>query len=178
MRAVDGRYVSAADYDPFEEPLPPGRARALPWMTVAAGSLVTTLPVIATVPLLPPFGLLVLLAWRILARFALRPWAAAPLGAFDDLLSGQPLGSAVLLWSLCFLGIDLVERRLSFRDFWQDWLIAAAAIVFCIVGGRLIAVPLGTHVDTAMLAQTAITICLFPLTARLIAWIDRKRGLA
>lgn len=177
MRTVDGRYVSAGDYDPFEEPLPPGRARALPWATVAAGSLVTIVPVIATVPLLPPFGLLVLLAWRLLARFALRPWAAAPLGAFDDLVSGQPLGSAVLLWSLCFLGIDLVERRLSYRDFWQDWLIAAAAITFCLVGGRLIAVPLGAHVDTVMLAQIAVTVCLFPLAARLIAWIDRRRGL-
>ena len=177
MRTVDGRYVSATDYDPFEAPLPPGRARALPWMTVTAGSLVTIAPVIATVPLMPPFGLLVLLAWRLLARFALRPWAAAPLGAFDDLVSGQPLGSAVLLWSLCFLGIDLVERRLSFRDFWQDWLIAAAAIVFCIIGGRVIAVPLAAHVDMAMLAQAAITVCLFPLAARLIAWIDRKRGL-
>lgn len=177
MRVRDGRFVSASDFDPFQEPLTPGRARALPWATVAAGSLVTIAPVIATVPLMPPIGLLILLAWRLLARFALRPWAAAPLGAFDDLVSGQPLGSAVLLWSVCFLGIDLVERRLSYRDFWQDWLLAAAAIVFCIIGGRLIAVPLRAHTDTAMLAQTALTICLFPLSARTIAWIDRKRGL-
>ena len=120
--------MPAADHDPFAPPLPPGRARALPWATVVAGSLVTIVPVVASVPILPPFGLLMLLAWRLLARFALRPWAAAPLGFVDDLLSGQPLGSAVLLWSLCFLGIDMVERRLVYRDFWQDWLIAAAAM--------------------------------------------------
>lgn len=165
-------------HDPFAEPLPPGRARALPWATVMGGSLVTALPIVATVPILPPFGLLMLLAWRLLARFALRPWAAAPLGAFDDLVSGQPLGSAVLLWSLCFLGIDLVERRLIYRDFWQDWLVAGAAIAFCLAGGRVIAVPLAAHVDGAMLGQAAAAILLFPLAARAVAWIDRKRGLA
>lgn len=170
--------MTLADHDPFAQPLPPGRARALPWATVIAGSTVTIVPVVAAVPILPPLGLLMLLAWRLLARFALRPWAAAPLGFVDDLLSGQPLGSAVLLWSLCFLGIDLVERRLVYRDFWQDWLIAAAAIVFCLAGGRALAVPLAAHVDGAMLAQGLAGILLFPLAARLVAWIDRKRGLA
>lgn len=169
--------MSTVEYNPFEEPLPPGRARALPWATVMAGSLVTTVPLIATVPILPPFGLLMLLAWRLLARFALRPWAAAPLGAFDDLLSGQPLGSAVLLWSVVFLGIDLVERRLVFRDFWQDWLIAATAITFCLAGGRILALPVAAHVDGAMAAQGFAAFMLFPIAARLVAWIDRKRGL-
>lgn len=170
--------MNSPDYNPFAPTLPPGRARALPWVSVAAGSLVTILPVIAVVPIMPPFGLLMLLAWRLLARFALRPWAAGPLGFFDDLVSGQPLGSAVLLWSLCFLGIDLVERRLVFRDFWQDWLIAAACITFCLVGGRLIALPMGAHVDGALLAQAAASVLLFPIAARLVAWVDRKRGLA
>ena len=168
--------MSTLDYDPFDPMLPPVQARVLPWATVVGGSLLTTLPVIATVPILPPFGLLMLLSWRLLARFALRPWAAAPLGFVDDLISGQPLGSAVLLWSLCFIGIELVERRLVYRDFWQEWLIAAAAIVFCLAAGRVIAVPFGAQVDGAMLAQGLATIMLFPVAARLVAWIDRKRG--
>lgn len=166
----------APDLSPFAPALGPSRARALPWMTVMAGSLVTIVPIIATIPILPPCGLLMLLAWRLLARFALRPWAAAPLGLFDDLLSGQPLGSAVLLWSLCFIVIDLMERRLVFRDFWQDWLIASSAIVFCLAGGRVIGLPVGAHVDGAMLAQGVASILLFPVAARLVAWIDRKRG--
>lgn len=169
--------MTSTEYDPFAAPLPPGRARALPWATVIGGSLVTIIPVIATVPILPPFGLLLLLAWRLLARFALRPWAAAPLGFVDDLVSGQPLGSAVLLWSLCFLGIDLIERRLVFRDFWQDWLIAAGAVVFCLVGGRYLALPIGAPIDGALLGQALAAVLLFPLAARLVAWIDRKRGM-
>ncbi len=166
------------DLDPFAPVLAPSRARALPWITVVAGSLVTIVPVIATVPILPPFGLLMLLAWRLLARFALRPWAAAPLGFADDLVSGQPLGSAVLLWSLCFLAIDLIERRILFRDFWQDWLIASGAILFCVAGGRVLAVPFGAPVDGALMVQAAAAILLFPVAARLVAWIDRKRGMA
>ncbi|WP_445192832.1 rod shape-determining protein MreD [Sphingomonas sp. Tas61C01] len=168
--------MSTADYDPFARPLPEGRARAIPWLSVMGGSLVTTLPIVVSLPLLPPMGLLMLLAWRLLARFALRPWAAAPLGAFDDLLSGQPLGSAVLLWSLCFLAIDLVEQRLVFRDFWQDWVIAGVAVGTCLAAGRVIALPLGARFDLVLLAQIVIAVMLFPMAARIVAWIDRKRG--
>lgn len=163
------------DYTPFAPALPARRARALPWATVVAGSLLTVVPVIATAPLFPPLGLVMLLAWRLLARFALRPWAAAPLGMVDDLVSGQPLGSAVFLWSLCFLVIELVEQRLAFRDFWQDWLLAAGAIACTLVGGRLLAAPLGAQVDGAVTAQIAIAVLLFPVAARLVVWIDRKR---
>lgn len=170
--------MTEAGYDPLALQLAPGRARALPWVSVATGSLVTIVPVIATVPILPPFGLLMLLTWRLLSRFALRPWAAAPLGLFDDLLSGQPLGSAVLLWSACFLLIDVIERRMVFRGFWQDWLIASGAILCCIGGARILALPLGVGIDAALLAQAAATILLFPMAVRLVAWIDRKRALA
>lgn len=157
--------------------LPRQGARALPWLSVVGGSAVTAMiPLVATVPLMPPFGLLLLLAWRLLARFALRRWAAAPLGFADDLVSGQPLGSSVLLWSICFLLIDLAEQRLVFRDLWQDWSIAAGLIAMCLLLGRVIAVPIGAHVDTALVAQIAVAILLFPAASRIVAWIDLKRA--
>ena len=102
----------------------PHPARALPWLTVAglaahhpAGRRDRTGPA------------------AVRAADAARLAAAAPdsrcasgpplpLGLFDDLVSGQPLGSAMLLWTLCFLAIDVLEQRLVWRDFWQDWLIA------------------------------------------------------
>ena len=167
---------SPIDYRPFAPPLPPGRARVVPWATVMAGSLATIAPVVASLPLMPPMGLVMLLTWRLLARFSLRPWAGAPLGLFDDIVSGQPIGASMLLWSVVMIGIDLVEQRLIFRDFWQDWLIAGAAITFCLTVGRLVALPLGAHVDGVLLAQIVMSILLFPVTARLVAWIDRKRG--
>lgn len=153
----------------------PSRARALPWATVMAGSLLTIVPVAAQLPLLPPFGLLMLLAWRLLAPLALRRWAPALLGLFDDTLSGQPLGSAMMLWTLAFFVIDLFDQRTMFRAFVQDWLIAAAAITFCLVGGRFLASPIGAHVDSVLLLQIAVSILTFPLAARTVAWIDRKR---
>lgn len=167
--------MSTIDYEPFAPTLPPARARALPWLSVMAASLIAIIPVIAGVGLLPPCGLLMLVAWRLLARFALRPWAAAPLGLFDDLVSGQPLGSAVLLWSMCFLVIELIEVRLVFRDFWQDWMIAAGAIAFALCGGRLIAVPLAARVDQALIVQIAIAVLLFPLATRIVAAVEAKR---
>lgn len=160
---------------PFEPPLPRTRARALPWATVMAGSLATIVPTIATLPLLPPFGLLMLLAWRLLAPLALRRWAPALLGLFDDCLSGQPMGSATLLWTLSFFLVDLFDQRTIFRAFAQDWLIAAVAIALCLVGGRLLATPIGGHVDSMLLVQIAVSILLFPFAARMVAWVDRRR---
>jgi rod shape-determining protein MreD len=72
--------------------------------------------------------------------------------------------------------IDLIDQRLVFRDFWQDWLIAAGAIGFCLIAGRLVAAPIGAHVDTVLLVQIVISTMLFPLVARFCAWLDRKRG--
>ena len=150
-------------------------ARALPWLTVMGGSLVTIIPVVATLPLLPPFGLLMLLSWRLLAPLALRRWAPALLGLFDDCLSGQPLGSAMLLWTLTFFLVDLFDQRTIFRAFAQDWLIAAVSIAFCLIAGRFLATPLGAQVDSVLVVQIIVSILLFPLAARAVAWVDRRR---
>lgn len=143
-----------------------------------AGSLVTAIPFIATFPVLPPFGLMILVAWRLMRPDALRVWAPIPFGFFDDLVSGQPLGSAVMLWSMAFLAIDMLDQRLVSRDFWQDWVLAAGAVAFSLIGGRLIATELQAHVDTLLLFQVIVAVLLYPFVARLVAWLDRKRGRA
>lgn len=154
------------------------RARAIPWVSVMAGSLLAALPVVATAPLMPPTGLLMLLAWRLLAPLSLRVWVPALLGAFDDLVSGQPLGSAMLLWQSASFAVALAERRSLFRSFGQDWGIAAGVIVFCLVAARLIATPLSARVDPVLGIQIVISILAFPLAARVVAFIDRRRGQA
>ena len=83
------------------------------------------LPIVSSAPVLPPFGLLFLLAWRLLRPGLWPVWVGAPLGLFDDLLSGQPIGSAIALWSLALILIDIVEQRFLWRNLWQDWLLAA-----------------------------------------------------
>lgn len=160
---------------PFSASMPLGSARLLPWTTVMAGSLLTIMPVGATLGLLPPFGLLVLLSWRLLAPFAIRLWAPAALGLFDDIVSGQPIGSAMLLWTLAYFLVGVMEARSGMRDFWQNWVIAAVAISLCLAGGRVAAAPLGAHVDAALAVQVVLSILIFPAVAFLIGRIDKRR---
>lgn len=158
----------------FAEPEPPRRSRRIAPITVMIGSLITLVPMIATVPWLPPFGLMMLLGWRLLRADVLRVWAAAPLGLFDDLVSGQPIGSSMLLWGVSYIAIDVLDTRLVSRDFWQDWLLAGGAIGFCLIAGRFIASPIGAHVETVLLLQITLSIALYPLIARLCAALDLK----
>lgn len=154
----------------------PANAWIIPGVSIMAASALTAIPVIATYPFLPPCGLLMLLAWRLLRPETVRIWAPLPFGLFDDLLSGQPLGSAMLLWTTALIVIDLLDQRLVARDFWQDWVLATGAIAFVLIAGRLVAAPLAAHVDLQLLGQTAISVLLYPVAARIAAWLDRKRS--
>lgn len=150
------------------------RARWLAPLSIVLGSLVTLMPFIATFPWMPPFGLLMLFAWRLHRADSLRVWAPLPLGLLDDLVSGQPLGSAMTFWTLCILFVDVLDTRLVWRDFWQDWLIASGAIAFCLILTRLIATPFAAHVDTALLIQIVVSAALFPFFFRFAARLDRE----
>jgi rod shape-determining protein MreD len=165
--------VSPIEFIGLNESEKPPRAVWLAPLSVVLGSLVTLVPVVAVVPFLPPFGLMMLLGWRMVRGDSMRVWAPVFLGLFDDMVSGQPMGSAMLLWTVCVLVIDVLDTRLVWRDFWQDWLIASGAIGFYLIVGRFFASPFGAHVDTAMLFQILIASALFPLVYRFCAWLDR-----
>jgi len=143
------------------------RAVWLAPLTIVIGSLLTLLPFKATVPILPPFGLMLLLAWRLHRPELMKPWA--------PVLLGQPLGSAMFFWTISFIAIDVLDTRIVWRDFFQDWLLAAGAIGFSLIGGRLVAAPIGAHVDTVLLIQIVISIALFPVITRIVSRLDRKR---
>lgn len=162
-----------AEFVPLNASEERSRTAWLAPLSVVLGSMVTLLPFVATFPFLPPFGLLMLLGWRLTRADAIKAWAAPLLGLADDMVSGQPLGSAMLLWSLCFILIDILDTRLVWRNFWQDWLIASGSIAFCLIAGRLIAAPLGAHVDTALLLQIIVCSALYPLVSRLCTRLDR-----
>ena len=149
-----------------------------PTLSVMAASTLTLLPLVASFPLLPPFGLLMLLGWRLAREDALPVWAPLLLGLFDDLFSGQPFGSAMLFWTLAYISIDLFDARLVARDFWQDWLLAAGGIAGSLIFGRLVATPLAAHVETLLLLQIAVSVMLYPVAALIVAWIDRERSQA
>ena len=155
------------------------RLYAVPVVTVMLGSTLTALPIIAQSPILPPFALLILLSWRLLRPDLWQAWIALPLGLFDDLMSGQPLGSGVFLWTVTLMAIDLTEHRFLWRDYWQDWLIAAGAVIFCLTGGWLFALMTGGGGSIAIIMPQMIwSILLYPFVARQVMWVDRWRIMA
>lgn len=151
-------------------------AYALPWASVMFGSLVTQIPIASAVAMVPPLGFLLLLAWRLVRPGLFPVWAGFPLGLFDDLFSGQPFGSAILLWSLTMLGIELLEYRFPWRGFLQDWVVASQVTVAYILVAALVS---GGSIDAPALTglgpQIAISVLVFPLVARLVAGLDRLR---
>ena len=151
-------------------------SRGVPWASVMLLSLVPFAPLFVSAPIMPPLAFMALLAWRMLRPGMLPVWAGAPLGAFDDLYSGQPFGSAVLLWSCAMLMMELVDIRLRWRGFVQDWALAAALIAAYLVLATLVsnlaggAAPLRTIVP-----QVALAVIAHPLVTSLVAALDRLR---
>jgi rod shape-determining protein MreD len=156
------------------------RLAGVPVVTVLFGSLLTALPLIAQSPILPPFGLLLLLSWRLLRPELWRAWIGLPLGLFDDMASGQPIGSAMFLWTVALIGIDAIEHRLVWRSYRQDWLIASLAIIVCLSGGLFFAriTGGGAMPFSLIVPQMVWTILLFPFVVRQCARIDRWRVMA
>ena len=151
-------------------------AYGLPWLTILLASLTPWLPIITPAPLLPPFGFMLMLAWRLLRPGLLPLWAGLPLGLLDDFYSGQPLGSGVLLFSLVLIAIELIEIRFPWRNFWLDWLTASAILIGYLAVAAILAGPALTLVQlTVIVPQLVLSIVLFPVVARLVAQLDRLR---
>lgn len=148
----------------------------VPWLTILLGSLVPMLPIIAPAPVMPPMGLMLMVAWRLLRPGLLPLWAGFPLGLFDDLYSGQPFGSGILLFSVILIGLDLLDIRFPWRNFVQNWITTTAilgaylAVAALVSGAHLSFVQLGLIVP-----QLLISIVLFPIIASLVTLLDRVR---
>lgn len=154
----------------------PFRIMATPIISVMLASLTTCLPLVAQSPVLPPFGFMLFLAWRLLRPDLWPIWIGLPLGAFDDLASGQPLGTGMVIWTLIAFAIELDSRRHLFRDYFQDWLIAAIAIAAWLLGAGFVERLAGFGGPLVqILPQVGYTILLFPLVVRICAALDRWR---
>ena len=154
----------------------PVLASTVPWASIMLASLCQVLPVASGAPFMPPLGFLVLLCWRLLRPGLLPVWAGFPLGLFDDLLSGQPFGSAILLWSTAMLVIELVEARLPWREFVLDWLLAMAIIATYLLCAVLFSgARVGLPVLAMLVPQFLLSALAYPILARMVAWLDRLR---
>ncbi|MEO5706977.1 MAG: rod shape-determining protein MreD [Alteraurantiacibacter sp.] len=151
-------------------------ARGLPWLTILLLSLAPLSPIIAPAPVLPPLAFMLMVAWRLLRPQVLPLSAGIPLGLFDDLYSGQPLGSGIMLFSLALIALDLFEARFPWRSFWQNWLVAGVLIVVYLLVAALVSGAQLTLVQLRVLIpQTLLSVLLFPVMASLVALLDRLR---
>lgn len=166
--------------DPFRKRInhapSPVVAVAVPWVSIAFASLSPTWPLFASSPVMPPLGFLMLLAWRQIRPGLLPVWAGLPLGLIDDLYSGQPLGSAILLWSVAMLVLEAVEARFPWRSFLHEWFVASAMLIpYLLLTALLAKLSGGGTPFAAMLPQALATLLIYPLVGRLVAWLDRAR---
>ncbi len=154
----------------------PWRANSVHYITILLGSLLPVFLIADVMPLVPPLGFLIFLGWRLMRPGLMPLWVGVPLGAFDDLFSGQPFGSAILLWSLTMIALEILETRIPWRGFWQDWFTAGLVIVIYILAAMTVSgATLNSYLLIATLPQIFLSVLIYPLVARLIAWFDRFR---
>lgn len=151
-------------------------AFGIPWLSILIGSLTPLLPIIAPAPILPPLGYLMMVTWRLQRPGLLPLWAGLPLGAFDDLFSGQPFGSGILLFSLTLMAIELLDVRFPWRGFWLDWAFGSAFLGAYLVVAALVS---GAQIELrqlgALLPQFLLSMIAYPILARMVFLLDRLR---
>jgi len=151
-------------------------ARYFPAGSVAVGSTLAILPIVTEVGWGPDFGFLMLIAWRLLRGDAIPAWWAAPLGLFNDLVTGAPIGLSVFLWTGSMLLLDLADRRTMWRDYWIEWLLAAALLFFSHLFRRYVDGLMGASYDLHQIwSPLIIAVLTFPLAAFAASATDRWR---
>ncbi len=152
------------------------RRRVVPAVSTVLASMISLLPFILNAPVVPDFGFLVVLSWRLL-----RPemWSAPHalwLGLLDDLISGNPIGQSMALWTLTFLALDAIDSRTGFRDYWLDWLLASFFILAHVSASWFIGHTMGARTEFAILIpQLIASVLAYPIVARMVLALDRWR---
>lgn len=152
------------------------RRRYVPVVSTLAAAFLVLLPIVASRPLVPDFGFMVLIAWRMLRPEIWTAKTALALGLVNDLVAGHPLGQSMALWTMAFLLLDFIDSRAMYRDYWMDWLIAAFVILLHSFGGWLVARYMGSEAEFAVLwPQIGLSVLAYPVVARLVVALDRWR---
>ena len=151
-------------------------ATYLPAASVAAASLLAMMPIVTTAGWIPDFGFLMLIAWRLLRADAWPAWWAAPLGLFNDLMAGLPIGFSVTLWTAAMLALDMADRRTMWRDYWIEWILAAILLALYEIAQWRVAQVMGASLPfRSVVEPIVVAILAFPIAAWMVAQIDRWR---
>jgi len=152
-------------------------AMYVPAWTVMAASLLSALPIVSTTGWFPDFGFLVLIAWRLLRSDVWPAWWAAPLGLFNDLATGNPVGLSMAVWTAAMLVLDITDRRTQWRGYWLEWVLAGLLLLGNEAAEWRVAQIMGASLPflTVVLPPLVISILAFPVFAFIVSRIDRWR---
>ncbi len=151
-------------------------AAYIPAASVLIASLLASLPILSQNGWYPDFGFLTLIAWRLLRGDAFPAWWAAPLGFWNDVVTGAPIGLSVSLWTAMMLALDIADRRTLFRDYWLEWTLAVLLVFINewlqlqVAAWMGAALPMSTLVPPLLISAAS-----FPLFAWAIGRVDRMR---
>ena len=155
---------------------PVAGARFVPAISVIFLSLLTTLPIVSMSGWYPDFGFLMLIAWRLLRNDAWPAWWAAPLGFFNDLVTGHPIGFSVALWTAAMIALDLLDRRTMYRGYWLEWTLAALLLLANEAAEWRVAQVMGASLPfLTVLPPLLISVLAFPIFAWIVSRLDLWR---
>lgn len=155
---------------------PVAGAAYVPAASVLFASILASLPIISNNGWYPDFGFLALIGWRLLRSDPFPAWWAAPLGFWNDLVTGAPIGFSVTVWSAAMLALDLGDRRSLFRDYWVEWALAVLLVLTNEWAQLQVAAWMGAALPFfAVLPPVLISAASFPLFAFVIARLDHWR---
>ena len=155
---------------------PVAGASLVPAISVLAACLLVGLPIVSTSGWFPDFGFLALIAWRLLRADAWPAWWAAPLGFFNDLVTGHPIGFSIAVWTAAMLLLDLADRRTMWRGYWLEWVLAALLLLANEAAEWRVAQIMGASLPFAtVVPPLLISILSFPIVAWFVSRLDRWR---
>lgn len=134
-----------------------------------------TVPVFASLPVLPHLGLLGVFVWATFQPGLMPPWVAFGLGAAADVLFGLPLGINATLLPAVALFVRVFEAKFGHHRYGFDWLLATALIaVFQFLTWRLLAFAGVEGPFAPLLFQSATTVLAYPAIVLLCARVQRR----
>lgn len=155
----------------------PWLASTFPALSILAGALLLALPWPVELGGLPLFPLLLLIAWSgVQPRLVPAP-AAFLLGLATDAIAGLPLGVMAATFVAVRVLAGRAGARAATRRMAEEWL-AAAALLMAAAAFQMAALALAARASAPvpLLAQTAVSILVYPAVFALVAAIHRRLG--
>lgn len=156
----------------------PIKAKITPIIMVLLASLLETEPFVGVLSFWPSLGFLTALGWRLLRPELWQAWMGLPLGMANDIINGQPPATSMITWTACFLLMDIVDNRLVWRNYWQDWILATVAVFCSSLLALCMSCGLKGHFAIALVAdmpRILVSILLFPVVEFFCSLVDRWR---